>query len=185
MSNQLIDDLSHKMSSAYDVVHKDFTGLRTGRASVSLLEGIVVDAYGSKMPISQVGNINVPEARLLTVQVWDESMASAVEKAIRESGLGLNPATAGNMIRVPLPELSEERRKELAKVASKYAEQGRIAIRNVRRDGIDRVKAMEKKGEIAEDDVRRISDEIQKITDSFIKKIDDALVAKEKDIMQV
>lgn len=185
VQKEMISELEHKMSSAFDIVHKDFSGLRTGRASTSLLESVQVDAYGSKMPLNQVGNINVPEPRLLTVQVWDESMAPMVEKAIRDSGLGLNPAAAGNVIRVPIPELSEERRQELAKVASKYAEQGRIAIRNVRRDGMERIKAMEKDGDLSEDEAHKLHDDVQKLTDQYIKKVDEALASKEKDIMQV
>ena len=185
MSDTMISELERRMSSAFDVVHKDFSGLRTGRASSSLLESIVVESYGSRVPLNQVGNINVPESQLLTVQVWDESMAPAVEKAIRESGLGLNPATAGNLIRVPIPELSEERRLELAKVASKYAEQGRIAIRNVRRDGMEQIKSMEKDSEISKDEAHRLHEEVQKLTDQFIKKVDDALSSKEQDILKV
>lgn len=173
------------MTTAFDVVHKDFSGLRTGRASPTLLESVVVDAYGSKMHINQVGNINIPEPRLITVQVWDESLTQAVEKAIRDAGLGLNPSATGSVIRVPLPDLSEERRKELVKVAGKYAEQGRIAVRNIRRDGMDHIKALEKKGDISEDDSHRIADEIQKVTDEFIKKVDDTLSQKEKEIMSV
>lgn len=185
MSKELISDLQRKMTGAFDIVHKDFSGLRTGRASPSLLESVVVEAYGSRMHINQVGNISVPEPRLLTVQVWDESLITAVEKAIRDAGLGLNPSAMGAVIRVPLPELSEERRKELVKVAGKYAEQGRIAIRNIRRDGMDHVKALEKKGDLSEDDSHRLADDIQKITDDAIKKIDDTLVQKEKEIMSV
>lgn len=185
MSKETIDSLKKRMEGAFDIVHKDFSGLRTGRASPSLLESVTVDAYGSRMHINQVGNINVPEPRLLTVQVWDETLAPVVEKAIREAGLGLNPSTAGNTIRVPLPELSEERRKELVKVAGKYAEQGRVSVRNIRRDGMDQIKAQEKEGHVSEDDAHRVADEIQKITDEFIKKIDDALSHKEKEIMQV
>lgn len=185
MTQETISELRKRMTAAFDSVHKDFSGLRTGRASPTLLEGIVVDAYGSRMPINQVGNINVPEPRLLTVQVWDAALAPLVEKAIREAGLGLNPASAGAVIRVPLPDLSEERRKELVKVAGKYAEQGRIVIRNIRRDGMDQVKAKEKDGHISEDDLHRLNDEIQKVTDEFIKKIDEDLAHKEKEIMQV
>lgn len=185
MSNEIIADLRKRMTTAFDNVHKDFSGLRTGRASPNLLESVVVEAYGSRMHISQLGNISVPEPRLLTVQVWDASLVAAVEKAIRESGLGLNPATAGAIIRVPLPELSEERRKELVKVAGKYAEQGRIAVRNIRRDGMDHVKAMEKKGDISEDESHRLSEDIQKVTDEFIRKIDEALSHKEKEILHV
>lgn len=185
MSIEIVSDLRKKMTTAYEIAHKDFSGLRTGRASPTLLESVVVDAYGSRMHINQVGNINVPEPRLLTVQVWDESLVTAVEKAIRDAGLGLNPSVMGAVIRVPLPELSEERRKELVKVAGKYAEQGRVAIRNIRRDGMDHIKAMEKKGDLSEDDSHRASDEIQKVTDEFIKKIDDSLAQKEKEIMSV
>lgn len=185
MSKEIISDLRKRMESALDVVHKDFSGLRTGRASPNLLESITVDAYGNRMHINQVGNINVPEPRLLTVQVWDASLAPLVEKAIRESGLGLNPSSAGAVIRVPLPELSEERRKELVKVAGKYAEQGRIAVRNIRRDGMDQIKANEKEGHVSEDEAHRVTDEVQKITDEFIKKVDEALTHKEKEILQV
>ncbi|MBY0501392.1 MAG: ribosome recycling factor [Alphaproteobacteria bacterium] len=173
------------MTTAFDVVHKDFSGLRTGRASPNLLESVTVDAYGSRMHINQVSNISVPEPRLLAVQVWDAALAPAVEKAIRDAGLGLNPSSAGASIRVPLPELSEERRKELVKVAGKYAEQGRIAIRNIRREGMDQIKAMEKDGETSEDESHKLSDEIQKVTDEFIKKVDEALSHKEKEILQV
>ncbi|WP_414437866.1 ribosome recycling factor [Candidatus Bealeia paramacronuclearis] len=173
------------MTASLDAAHKDFSGLRTGRAAPSLLEAIVVDAYGGKMPLSQVGNINAPEPRALSVQVWDASLVSHVEKAIREAGLGLNPSSAGQVIRVPVPELSEERRKEMVKVAGKYAEAGRVAIRGVRRDGMDKIKLMEKDGHISEDDLHRLSDDIQKMTDDFIKKLDEALVHKEKEILQV
>ena len=185
MSKEIVSELRTKMTTAFDVVHKDFSGLRTGRASPTLLESVTVDAYGSRMHINQVGNINIPEPRLITVQVWDESLTQAVEKAIRDAGLGLNPSATGSVIRVPLPDLSEERRKELVKVAGKYAEQGRIAIRNIRRDGMDHIKAMEKKGDLSEDDSHRVSDEIQKVTDEFIKKVDDTLSQKEKEIMSV
>jgi ribosome recycling factor len=185
VSQEIVSELRKRMTTAFDNVHKDFSGLRTGRASPTLLEGIVVDAYGSRMPINQLGNINIPEPRLLTVQVWDGALAPLVEKAIREAGLGLNPSSAGAVIRVPLPDLSEERRKELVKVAGKYAEQGRIVVRNIRRDGMDQVKGKEKEGHISEDDLHRLNDEIQKLTDEFIKKVDDALAHKEKEIMHV
>lgn len=185
MSKESIADLKKKMGTAFDVVNKDFAGLRTGRASPTLLESIVIDAYGNKMPINQVGSISVPEPRLLTVSVWDAELAPLVEKAIRDSDLGLNPSAAGSVIRVPLPSLSEERRKELVKVASKYAEQGRIAIRNIRRDAIDHVKKMEKDSDLSEDEARRHTEEIQDVTDEFVKKIDDTLTHKEKEIMQV
>lgn len=185
MQDSIVSDLKRRMTSALEAVHKDFVGLRTGRASSSLLESVVVDAYGSKVPLTQVANINTPEARLLTVQVWDATLAPTVEKAIREAGLGLNPSSAGAIIRVPLPELSEERRKELVKVAGKYAENGRVVIRNIRRDGMDKIKSLEKDKVISEDDTRRLSDEIQKITDEFIKKIDTDLHNKEKEILHV
>lgn len=185
MSNEIVPELKKRMAAAFDVVHKDFSGLRTGRASPTLLESVVVEAYGNRMHINQLGNINVPEPRLLTVQVWDASLAPAVEKAIRDADLGLNPSSAGAVIRVPLPELSEERRKELVKVAGKYAEQGRIAIRNIRRDGMDQIKTMEKDGHASEDESHRLSDDIQKVTDEFIKKVDESLSHKEKEIMQV
>ena len=173
------------MGIAVDAVHKEFSGLRTGRASPTLLESVVVDAYGSRMPINQVGSVAVSEARLLTVSVWDTGLVPAVEKAIREADLGLNPSVAGTLIRVPLPELSEDRRKELVKVAGKYAEQGRVAIRNIRRDGMDVIKKLEKEGDLSEDESHRYADEIQKITDEFIKKIDESFLHKEKEIMQV
>lgn len=185
MSKEIVSDLKTRMHSALDAVHKDFSGLRTGRASPTLLESVTVEAYGNRMHINQLGNINVPEPRLLTVQVWDNGLVSAVEKAIREAGLGLNPSTAGAVIRVPLPELSEERRKELVKVAGKYAEQGRIAIRNIRRDGMDKIKSMEKDSHISEDESRRLTEDVQKTTDEFIKKVDEALSHKEKEILQV
>jgi ribosome recycling factor len=181
----LIDDLKKRMQSALDLVLKEFSGLRTGRASTALLEPIHVDAYGSSMPLSQVGTISVVDSRLLAVQVWDKSMAKVVEKAIRDAGLGLNPQGDGTTIRVPLPELSQDRRKELAKIAAKYAEQGRVAVRNVRREGMDMLKKQEKDKVISEDDMHRISDEVQKITDDYIKKVDEALSHKEKDILQV
>lgn len=185
MSKEIVSDLKTRMNSALDAVHKDFSGLRTGRASPTLLESVMVEAYGNRMHINQLGNINVPEPRLLTVHVWDNGLVSAVEKAIRDAGLGLNPSTAGAVIRVPLPELSEERRKELVKVAGKYAEQGRIAIRTIRRDGMDKIKAMEKDSHISEDESHRLTDDIQKATDEFIKKVDEALSHKEKEILQV
>jgi ribosome recycling factor len=159
--------------------------LRTGRASAHLLEPVVVHAYGSEMPITQVGTISVPEPRMITVQVWDRSLVSAVEKAVRDAGLGLNPASDGQLVRVPIPELSQERRQELTKIAHKYAEQGRVAVRNVRRDGMDQLKKMEKDGKISQDEHRGWSDKVQKLTDDHIKRIDDTLAQKEKEILQV
>ena len=177
-----INDLKRRMDGAIDNLKTEFSGLRTGRASVSMLDPVVVDVYGSKMPLNQVGTVGVPEARLLTVQVWDMNNSQAVDKAIRESGLGLNPQTEGNLIRIPIPELNEERRKELTKVAGQYAESTRVAIRNIRRDGMDDIK---KDGELSEDDKKRESDNVQSLTDEKIKIVDDMLVAKEKDIMTV
>jgi ribosome recycling factor len=159
--------------------------LRTGRASAGLLEPITVEAYGSTMPITQLGTIGVPEPRMLSVQVWDASVVKAVEKAIRDSDLGLNPQTEGQMIRVPLPDLNEERRQELSRVAGKYAEQARVAVRNVRRDGMETLKRMEKDGEISEDEHRTMSQDLQKMTDDHIKQIDSTFHEKEKEIMQV
>ncbi len=178
-------DISRRMDGAVDVLHQEFSGLRTGRASTNLLESIMVGAYGTEMPINQVGTVGVPEPRLLTVQVWDEGMVKAVEKAIMESGLGLNPSSDGQLVRIPIPALTEERRGELSKVAGKYAEEARIAVRNVRRHAMDESKRAEKDGEISEDVHHDHASEIQQLTDSFIKKIDETLSNKEQDIMQV
>lgn len=175
-------DLQRRMEGALDKLKTEYQGLRTGRASVSMLEPVMVDVYGSKMPLNQVGTVGVPESRLLTVQVWDMGNAKAVEKAIRESGLGLNPQAEGGLIRVPIPELNEERRKELTKVAGQYAESCRVSIRNVRRDGMDDIK---KDKELSEDDKKRFSEEVQKLTDEKIKLVDELLAHKEKDIMTV
>ena len=180
-----LKDLERRMQGALSVLKSEFGGLRTGRASVSLLDPIKVDAYGTPMPISQVANISVPESRMLSVQVWDKGQVQAVEKAIRESDLGLNPMIDGQMIRIPIPELNEERRMELTKVAAKYTEQARIAVRNVRRDGMEQLKNMEKDGDIGKDLHHDHGEEVQKITDSVIKEIDDSLQQKEQEIMQV
>ena len=180
-----LDDLKRRMDGAISALEKEFQGLRTGRASVNLLEPIVVDAYGSKMPINQVGTVGVPEPRMLPVQVWDKSMTKAVEKAIRESDLGLNPQVDGQLLRIPLPDLSEERRAELAKVAAKYAESARIAVRNVRRDGMDSLKKAEKDGDLSQDERHLYEEEVQEMTDKFVSRIDEALGTKEKEIMQV
>jgi ribosome recycling factor len=180
-----LKELERRMDGALKTLHHEFAGLRTGRASPNLLDMITVDAYGSPTPLNQVGNVTAPEPRMLSVTVWDKSMVKAVEKAIRESNLGLNPAVDGSLIRVPIPPLSEERRKEMVKVAGKYTEAAKVAVRNVRRDGMDALKASEKKGDISEDEHRKKSDQIQKLTDDFVKKIDEALVVKEKDIMSV
>lgn len=180
-----MDDLQRRMEGALSTLKSDFGGLRTGRASTTLLEPIMVDAYGQQMPMSQVGTISAPEPRLLSVQVWDKGQVSFVEKAIREAGLGLNPMADGQMVRVPLPELNEERREELVKIAGKYAEQGRVAVRNVRRDGMDQLKKGEKDGEISQDEQKSLSDDVQKLTDDYISKIDEALSQKETEIRQV
>jgi len=185
MSSADINELRKRMTGALDVLQKELAGVRTGRASTSLLEPIRVDAYGSQMPLTQLGTVSAPEPRLLTVQVWDKANVKVVEKAIRESNLGLNPMTEGQVIRVPLPMLTEERRKDLIKVLHKYAEQARVAVRNVRRDGMDTLKHQEKDGKITEDEHRKRGTQIQTLTDEFIKKVDDALGAKEKDIMHV
>lgn len=180
-----LDQIKQRMDGAVDALHKEFSGLRTGRASTSLLDSIKVDAYGSLMPLNQVGTVGVPEPRLLTVQVWDKGMVKNVEKAIRDAGLGLNPQPDGQLVRVPVPELSAERRQELVKVAGKYAEAARIAVRNVRRDGMDALKKAQKDGDLSEDEHKTQSDKVQKLTDEMIKKIDDALVHKEKEISHV
>ena len=178
-------DMQRRMDGAIETLKREFQGLRTGRAHSSLLEPIRVKAYGSEMPVNQVANVSVPEPRMLTVQVWDRSLAPAVEKAIRDSGLGLNPQAEGQVIRVPVPQLSEERRQELSKVAGKYAEQARVAVRNVRRDGMEALKKQSKDGDISEDEQKRMSDKLQKVTDEHTKKIDELLENKEKEIMQV
>ncbi len=185
MADPDLADLKRRMAGALEVLRKEFAGLRTGRASTSLLEPITVDAYGTQMPLNQVASISVPEPRLLAVQVWDQSLVQAVEKAIRSSDLGLNPQVDGQIVRVPIPELTEERRIELTKVAGKYAEQARVAIRNVRRDGMDMLKNMERDHEISQDEHRAWGEDIQKMTDEFIAQVDEALHAKEAEIMQV
>jgi ribosome recycling factor len=185
MANIDLDDIERRMDGALDALSREFGGLRTGRASASLLEPLSVEAYGAQTPINQVSTISVPEARMLTVQVWDQGLVKNVEKSIRESNLGLNPQTEGNLVRVPIPDLSEERRVELTKIAGKYAEQGRVAVRNVRRDGMDQLKKSEKAGDISQDDQRLYSDEIQELTDAHIKKVDETLQTKESEILQV
>lgn len=179
------DDIERRMDGALAAFKTDLAGLRTGRASAGLLEPIQVDAYGQMMPLSQIGTISVPEPRMLSVQVWDKGQVAMVEKAIRESSLGLNPQTEGQLIRIPLPELNEERREELVKVAGGYAEQARVAVRNVRRDGMDQIKKAEKDSEISQDDAKIYSDEVQELTDKFIKQVDDTLATKEEEIRQV
>ena len=180
-----LDNVKQRMDGAVDALHREFSGLRTGRAASSMLETVQVDAYGSLMPLNQVANVSVPEPRLLNVTVWDKGMVKAVEKAIRESGLGLNPQPDGAMIRVPVPELSQERRLELVKVAGKYTEQARVAIRNVRRDAMDAVKKDEKAGKISEDELKTLETKIQQSTDAAIKKVDEAFAHKEKEITTV
>lgn len=180
-----ISDIQRRMDGAISAFKSDLSGLRTGRASASLLDPIMVEAYGTQMPINQVANVSVPEPRMLTVSVWDKSMVSKVEKAIRESSLGLNPMTDGQTVRVPLPELNEERRRELVKIAHQYAENARVAARHVRRDGMERLKKLEKDGEISQDDSRSQSEDVQKRTDATIAQIDNLLAEKEKEIMQV
>tara|TARA_B100000287_G_C20652908_1_gene787585 strand:- start:350 stop:901 length:552 start_codon:yes stop_codon:yes gene_type:complete len=174
-----------KMDKALEVLKREYNGLRTGRASTSLLDPINVEAYGAKTPINQVSNISVPESRLITVQVWDESLVNSVENAIRNSDLGLNPMIEGNLIRIPIPELSEERRKEIVKIASKYAEDCKIVIRNIRRDAMESIKTLEKNKEISKDESYKHSDEVQKVTDNLTEKIDILFSDKEKDILRV
>ncbi len=185
MADPDIDDIERRMNGAVEALRREFAGLRTGRASAALLDPITVDAYGSKMPLHQVGTVGVPDPRMLTVQVWDQGLVGAVEKSIRDSGLGLNPQTEGNIVRVPIPELTEERRVELTKIANKYAEQARVAARNVRRDGMETLKKLEKDSEISQDEQRQWSQDIQTLTDDTVKAIDDALTAKDQEIMQV
>lgn len=181
----VLDDLTRRMDGALESLKRDFAGLRSGRASPALLEPVKVEAYGSEVPLTQIGSIAVPEARMLTVQVWDRTMVGAVEKAIRDSGLGLNPAADGQLVRVPIPQLTEERRIELAKAAGRYAENAKIAVRGVRRDGMDQAKSAEKNGDISQDEVKIWSDDIQKLTDTYVKRVDDLLSDKEKEIKQV
>ena len=176
-------DLQRRMHGAVEALKHDLGGLRTGRASIALLEPITVEVYGSHMPLNQVATISVPEPRMLTVQVWDRSNVGAVEKAIRSAGLGLNPISEGTTLRLPIPDLTEERRKELAKLASQYAEKARIAVRNVRRDAMDSLKQDEKKNEISEDERKKLETEVQKITDDTIKEVDATTAAKEKEIL--
>ena len=176
-------DLERRMAGATESLKGDLNGLRTGRASTALLDPVTVEVYGSHMPLNQVATVSAPEPRMLSVQVWDKSNVTPVEKAIRSAGLGLNPITDGTTLRLPIPDLTEERRKELAKLASKYAENARIAVRNVRRDGMDSLKVDEKKGEISEDERKRLETEVQKMTDATIADIDAAAAAKEKEIL--
>jgi ribosome recycling factor len=178
-------EAARKMHAAIDVLQKEFGGLRTGRASTSLLEPVMVEAYGTRMPLPQLATIAAPEPRMLTVQVWDRSMVKAVERAIRESGLGLNPATEGQSIRLPIPPLNEQRRQEITKIAARYAEEARVAVRNVRRHAMDELKKAEKDGGISQDELRDLGRQIQDLTDSNIKTLDELLAKKEAEILQV
>jgi ribosome recycling factor len=180
-----LNELKRRMDGAITSFRSDLAGLRTGRASANLLDPIVVEAYGSQMPLNQVANVTVPEPRMVAVSIWDKSMVGAVERAIRESSLGLNPITDGTTLRIPLPELNEQRRKELVKVANTYSENARVAARHVRRDGMDMLKKAEKDGDISQDDSRVMADRVQKMTDETISEIDKALSVKEAEIMQV
>ena len=180
-----LTEYESKMNKSLDILKREFNGLRTGRASVSLLDSIYIDAYGGSVPLNQVSNISVPESRLITVQVWDETLLTAVESTIRNSDLGLNPMLEGNLIRIPIPELSEERRKELAKIASKYSEDCKVSVRNVRREAMEKIKILEKDKEISKDESFKFSDQVQEITDKLIEKIDMLFSEKEKDILRV
>ncbi|GAA6157163.1 ribosome recycling factor [Pyruvatibacter sp.] len=180
-----LDDIELRMHGALDNLMSEFGGLRTGRASASLLDPVMVDAYGAKTPLNQVGNVSVPEPRLITVSVWDKGLVGPVEKAIRDAGLGVNPVADGTLIRVGIPELNEERRVELTKVAGKYAEAARVAVRNVRRDAMDHLKKAEKGGDIGKDDHKKLSEKVQGLTDKAVADVDAALATKEAEIMQV
>ena len=180
-----LKELEKRMQGAMDALKKELGGLRTGRASVNLLDPVMVDAYGQRMPLNQVGTVSAPEPRLLAVNVWDKGLVIPVAKAIREAGLGLNPSPDGQLVRVPIPELTAERRGELAKLAHKYAEQGRVAVRNVRRDGMESLKKLEKDHKISQDEHRQKSDEVQKLTDRYVKQVDEVLAHKEKEIKTV
>jgi ribosome recycling factor len=180
-----VSDIKRRMQGAINSLKHDLGSLRTGRATPSLVEPIQVDAYGATMPLAQVATISVPEPRLLSVQVWDRGMVAAVEKAIRQSDLGLNPQTEGQVIRLRIPEMNEQRRKEMVKVAHKYAEEARVAVRHVRRDGLDLLKKMEKDGTIGEDEEKRQAEQVQKATDAAVQEVDQVVAAKEKEIMHV
>lgn len=181
----IVADADHRMKRAVEVLHKELGGLRTGRASASLVEPITVDAYGTQMPLNQVSTIGVPEARMITVQVWDRGLVKPVEKAIRESDLGLNPATDGQLLRLPVPPLTEDRRRDLTKIAGRYAEEARVAVRNVRRHAMDEFKRAEKDHRISQDQQHDYMDRVQKLTDRTVKEIDELLASKESEIMQV
>ncbi|KAA0970496.1 ribosome recycling factor [Aureimonas fodinaquatilis] len=185
MSDFELNELKRRMDGAVSSFKGDLAGLRTGRASANLLDPIVVEAYGSQMPLNQVANVTVPEPRMVAVSIWDKGMVSAVDRAIRESNLGLNPIVDGTTLRIPLPELNEQRRKELVKVAHQYAESARVAVRHVRRDGMETLKKLEKDGDLGQDESRQSSEKVQKMTDEIVSEIDRLLVAKEGEIMQV
>src|SRR6202522_1609 len=184
-ANYDLNEIKRRMNGAVQVFKQELSGLRTGRASSTLLDHVQVEAYGTHMPLNQLATISVPEPRLLSVQVWDKSMVKAVEKAIVDSNLGLSPATEGQVLRLRIPELNEDRRKELVKVAHKYAEAAKVAVRHVRRDGLDTIKKLEKNHEISEDDQERLGNDVQKATDGTISEIDQMLAAKEKEILTV
>jgi len=183
--NEIKTETLARMEKSLDALKSDFGGLRAGRAHAGLLDGILVEAYGNMTPINQVGTVGVPDARTLSVSVWDKTLAKSVEKALRESDLGLNPMSDGQLIRIPIPPLSEERRKELVRIAGKYAEQCKIAIRNIRRDAMDGIKKLKKDALISEDEEKKYNNDVQKWTDDAIKKVDEQVINKEKDIMQV
>src|ERR1700731_4501992 len=179
-----LKDLRRRMDGAVEVLRKEFGGLRTGRASASLLEPVTVSAYGGTVPLNQLANVSVPEPRMITVQVWDRAMVKAVDKAIREAGLGLNPQTEGQVIRVPIPDLNEQRR-ELTRVTAKYAEQARVSVRNIRRDGVELLRRREKDADISQDEQRKMQQGVQHLTDEYVKRIDEALAQKDREILQV
>lgn len=183
--DELLSDLRRRMDGAVEVLRKEFGGLRTGRASASLLEPVDVPAYGGTQPLNQLANISVPEPRMITVQVWDRGLVKAIDRAIREAGLGLNPQTEGQTIRVPIPDLTEERRREMTRVTARYAEDARVAVRKVRQHGIEALRRQEKDSEISQDQQRKLQQEVQHLTDDYIKRIDEALARKDKEIMQV
>ena len=185
MADPDIDNLDRRMTKALEALRHEFAGLRTGRASTSMLDAVKVSAYGTDMPLNQLATVNVPEPRMISVQVWDKANVKAVDKAIRDAGLGLNPQAEGQLIRVPIPEPTEQRRREMTKVAGQYAEHARVAVRNVRREGMDMLKHMERDGDLSEDEHKIWHDEVQKMTDATIAKIDEALAQKQKEIMQV
>lgn len=185
MSDFELKDIERRMRGALGVLKQEFSGLRTGRANAGILDPITIDAYGTPMPLNQLATITVPESRMISVQVWDRSQVQAVDKAIRESDLGLNPVVEGQILRLPIPELNEERRQELVKVAHKYAEQAKVAVRNVRRDGMDQLKRQEKAGDIGQDEQHSHGASVQELTDAMIKDIDELLASKEQEIMQV